>query len=88
MATLNDIVIRQELRPCHVRIGNSIEKALFHRWCDVDVREYITEPSKIVPRAIVELESGLVTYVPPERVQFVDNKLSEYAIRKERNESD
>lgn len=77
MAKLNDITIRQELRPCHVRIGNSIEKALFHRWCDVDVREYITEPPQIKPRAIVELESGLVTYVPPERVQFIDNKFPE-----------
>ena len=80
MAGISDITIRQELRPCIVKFNGSIVKALFHRWCEIDVKEYITEPPKIETRAIVELETGLVTYVPPTRVQFVDNKLSEYAI--------
>lgn len=85
-------IIASEYRPCWVQ-G---KKALFHRWdeiadlhiggkalrtIDVDV------PSGYIKYtlAIVEFEDGKIGRCYPHEVQFLDNKLGEYAFPERRN---
>ena len=89
MATMRDIEIKRELRPCLI-VSNSKSitepiKALFHTW---EHNSQIIPPSimrgghsgGVVSEVmgIVELESGEVIRVQPHKIQFVDNKVQEY----------
>lgn len=81
MASLSNIEIKPELRPCLV----NGKKALFHRW-----EEYSTviEPSIMVGGhnggeiklvyGIIEDEKGQVGRVHPTAIQFTDNKIQDY----------
>lgn len=75
-----EITIRQEARPCRVMVWVKdpdkeneeqlkMVDALWHAWRN-DGRE-----------AIVELENGMVRYISPDRVQFLDSeeKFREFA---------
>ncbi len=71
-----------ELRPCIV----DDHKALFHGWTE---KEYVVEASPLIGGAhagqikylygVVEYEDGTVHMCVPSQIQFVDNKISEYA---------
>ena len=69
MASLSDIEIKQELRPCYA-YG---KKALFHLWIkkkDVLINDYVV--------GLVEYENGVVAEVTPNNIIFCDNKIKEY----------
>lgn len=76
----NEILIRQELRPCIV----NNRKALFHKWND---KSRIVEPSPMVGGhgggvlkytvGIIEYEGGVVTECFPSEIRFLDTKFME-----------
>ena len=87
MATISDIEVKRELRPCLIVNGDTENKALFHMW---------EQNSQIIPSpmvgghaggvistvmGIVELEDGSVIRVAPYQVQFTDNKIQEYIFK-------
>ena len=69
MASLSDIEIKQELRPCYA-YG---KKALFHLWIkkkDVLINDYVV--------GLVEYENGVVAEASINNIIFCDNKIKEY----------
>lgn len=87
------ITIEKELRPCivtfcHLKIGSSKNefisekrKALFHTWVYDSVRfnEEHVKGNETSVFGMVELENGTLRKVPFQRIQFVDNAMSEYS---------
>lgn len=75
MASLNnEIIIKQELRPCVVTYEKSEVKGLFHKWIETtDLIGY-----KITV-GLVELEDGKMDEVPTSKIKFIDNKMKEYS---------
>lgn len=86
MASMRDVEIKKELRPCLVRGNGKQKKALFHTW---EQNSQIISPSVMVGghnggvvsfiMGVVESEAGEVIRVHPSQIQFVDNKIQEYA---------
>ena len=74
MASLNDIEIKPELRPCLVK-G---EKALFHHW--VHIHDICKNEYEV---GIVEYENGEVEEVTPNNIKFCDNKITQYSFEAE-----
>lgn len=83
MASLSNIEIVKELRPCIV----NGKKALFHTW---EQKSEIVETNPILGdyigggiiswvAGIIETEDGQVIRVHPSSIRFVDNKIQEYA---------
>ncbi len=70
MASFNDIVIKQELRPCYI----NRKKALFHRW--VHTKNLLGQEFEV---GIVEYENGQIEEVTPNNIKFCDDKLKEYS---------
>ena len=68
MASLSDIVIKSELRPCLVH-G---KPALFHTW-----EHWALDDIKKV-FGIIEDENGRIIKVNPTSIQFLNNKINEY----------
>lgn len=81
MASLSDIKIIVDLRPCLV----NGKKALFHRW---DEHAEVIPPSPLVGGTnggqvrvlfgLIEDENGQVIRVNPTCIRFLDNKIQEY----------
>lgn len=82
MASLSDIEVKRELRPCLVHVKETKKKALFHLW---EQNSQVISPlvgghgGGVVSTlfGIVELEDGKVMRVAPHQIQFVDNKIQE-----------
>ena len=68
MASLSDITVKRELRPCLVN-GT---KALFHTW----EHFWLADVKKVF--GIIETENGQVIKVNPSSIQFIDNKIENY----------
>lgn len=80
MASVTDIEIKRELRPCIV----NGKKALFHTW------EHISEPMPSncqgvisCTMGIIEDERGNIIRVNPCSIKFIDNKIQEYCFKSE-----
>ena len=81
MASLSDITVKRELRPCLV----NGKKALFHTWEEC---ADIIQPSPMVgghnggvikyTTGIIEDETGRIYRVSPTSIQFLDRKIEEY----------
>ena len=72
-----------EYRPCICLIGRNEEKALFHKWTTVAiVKDAImrgTTGGQIQnDYALVELENGTIQRVEPDRIVFIDDKVTQY----------
>lgn len=81
MASLSDIEVKRELRPCLVHNNRKKTRALFHIWeqnSQVIVQSGHSECVASTVFGIVELEDGTVMRVAPYQIQFVDNKIQEY----------
>lgn len=82
MASLSDITVKPELRPC---IVNGKIKALFHRWQE---ETDVIAPSVLrgghsggeikILYGIIEDETGQVAKVNPTVIKFTDDKIQEY----------
>lgn len=73
MASLSDITVKPELRPCLV----NGKPALFHKW--VHYTDYNLAGKEISkPAGLVEIENGQVINANPTSIRFIDNKLQEY----------
>lgn len=74
MASLNEILIKPEYRPCLIDLKDGKErKALFHKWImkeDLFKKQYAM--------GLVELENGKVLEVYYSQIRFIDNKIEEY----------
>lgn len=80
------LMIETKLRPCYIVVKRSKTKALFHGW---SFHSDIYAPSVMIgghgggvvarTSAIVELEDGSVTLIPPENIKFVSGIFDEYA---------
>lgn len=84
MARLQNIEIKQELRPCMV----NGRRALFHRWADsarpvaplgVEVDETTQRYQLHNVHGIVEYADGTVARVWPSDIQFIDGDFGAYA---------
>lgn len=74
MASLNEILIKPEYRPCFVDLKDGRErKALFHKW---NMKEDLFK--KQYAMGLVELENGKVLEVYYSQIRFIDNKIKEY----------
>lgn len=73
MASLSDITVKRELRPCLV----NGKKALFHTW-----EQYSVGGIKHLG-GIIEDENGQVFRVCPSSIKFLDNKIEEYCFNDE-----
>ena len=77
MASLNEILIKPEYRPCFIDLKDGQErKALFHKWImkeDLFKKQYAM--------GLVELENGKVIEVYYSQIRFIDNKTEEYAFK-------
>lgn len=78
----NNIEIKNELRPCLVKGA----KALFHKWVDYQkpvpggITPIDPPPGQIkCTFGLVEYENGQVEEVSPNKIEFCDNKIKEYA---------
>lgn len=79
MAKFSDeIIIKQELRPCIVTYEKSEVKGLFHKWIEITdlIRYKITV-------GLVELEDGRMDEVPTSKIKFIDNKIKEFCFEEE-----
>lgn len=86
MAGFCNIEVKREYRPCLLISKNETKKALFHTW---EQNSQIIPPSPLAGGhgggvisgviGIVELENGEVIRVQPYQIQFLDNKIQEYA---------
>ena len=74
MASLSDIEIKPELRPCLVKD----KKALFHKWGHT--KNLLGQEFDV---AIVEYEDGLVEEVTPNNLKFCDNRINKYMFKEE-----
>lgn len=74
MASLNEILINPEYRPCFIDFKDGRErKALFHKWImkeDLFKKQYAM--------GLVELENGKLLEVYYGQIRFIDNKIKEY----------
>lgn len=68
MASLSDITVKRELRPCLV----NGRKALFHTWEHWELDDI----KKVF--GIIEDENGRIIKVNPTSIQFLDNKIENY----------
>ena len=77
MASLNNIEVKQEIRPCYIK---DIEdrKALFHKW--VHTKNLLGQEFEV---GIVEYENGQIDEVAPRDIRFCDNKVKEYSFETE-----
>lgn len=63
----DEIIIKQEERPCLVHNKDRTEKCIFHGFCDNN------------SKCIVESENGELHKSEIWKVQFIDNRVNEYA---------
>lgn len=73
MASLNDIKIVTELRPCII----NGKKALFHLW--IKKKDIVMQSEYI--NGLVEFIDGTVEEIYAEKIRFCDNKIKEYAFK-------
>lgn len=66
-----------ELRPCLIRHGDKLMRAVFHMWETVAVGGH-PEGQISTVLAIVEYEDGIVDEVEPRRIRFIDDKIKNY----------
>lgn len=78
MASLSDIVIRKELRPCICTDNHHSQRMLFHTWLTYD---------KTVC-AVVEDKDGNVLLAEFDCVRFVDNAFADYVFPGEGGEDE
>ena len=70
----DEIIVRQELRPCRVVIPEEVSfDGLFHQWADDEF-----EGEHITFGIVEEADTGKVSLVVPPMIQFLDNKAEEY----------
>lgn len=69
MASLSDIEIKQEVRPCIV----DKKKALFHKW--IHTKNLLGQEFEL---GLIEYENGQVAEVTPNKIVFCDYKIKEY----------
>ena len=70
----DEILIKQELRPCKVVVPEEVTfDGLFHKWMDDDF-----EGEHITFGIVEEADTGKVCLVMPPMIQFLDNKAEEY----------
>ncbi len=74
MASLSDIEIKPELRPCLVKD----KKALFHKWGHT--KNLLGQEFDV---AIVEYEDGQIEEVTPNNLKFCDNRINKYMFKEE-----
>ena len=74
---MSDLKIEIPLRPCYVTVGDEEEKALFHRWCDINMSP-IYGRRTISVAALVELEDGTIHTAYPKNIRFLDNPFLKY----------
>ena len=75
MASLHDIEIKSEVRPCLV----NGKKALFHLW--VKKYDFIMKNEYIA--GLVEFADGTVEEIVADKIRFCDNKIKEYSFEAE-----
>ena len=69
MASLSDITIKQELRPCIV----NNKKALFHKW--IHTKDLLGQELEL---GLIEYENGQVAKITTNNIKFCDSKIKEY----------
>lgn len=72
MASLSNIEIKTEIRPCLVKD----KKALFHKW--VHTKNLLGQEFEV---GIVEYEDGQVEEITPDNIKFCDGKIKEYVFK-------
>ena len=75
----NEIIFKQELRPCLVYYNETQYKALFHKWNEIN--------NKVIV-GMVELEDGRMDEVPISKIKFIDNKMEEFDFGEEQKTDD
>jgi len=85
---MQNIEINFGVRPCIVKQNGKEKKALFHMWNNfakpvaADVYAGGCPEGQIsIVFGIVEYEDGSVDEVRPAQIQFVDNKIKDYAFK-------
>lgn len=69
-----------ELRPCLVRHGDNLSRAVFHMWETLSNSASASLPEGQISTVlgIVEYDDGIVEEVEPRRIRFIDDKIKKY----------